>query len=308
MALIDIEVINTAKAVDLKKFLELEGFNFVKESENNYRGKKDGCTIVVTYKYTNPVYFWYNKGQSGDIIKYVMENVTSGDFRKAVEYILKSKINTEYDKKNYYNEERIEKEKANFNIQYTTKEMKRVYAYLCKTRGIRASIVKEFVNKGLLAEDERHNALFLHINEGNTIVGADKIGTHSNIRFKGTIACSDNNYGFSFKVGDESKFKSILVFESPIDLISFYQLNEGKLGNVLLLSTGGTSKINVIQIYLHTYKIIDTIYFCMDNDESGNNAFINISNEYCKYNIIDKREDLINANVKDWNDLLIKKL
>ena len=304
MALIKDEIIFKAKAIDLKSFLEDEGFTFDKESEYNYRCKEEH-TLLLTYKYATPIYFWYNKGQKGSIVDYVMSNITGNNFRMAIDYILKDGIDRTSTTP-HYNEKHVADESTCLDIKYS-KEMKHMYAYLCKTRGIKATIIKEFIQKGMLAEDQRHNALFLHRNEEDEVCGADISGTNSNIKFKGVVKGSNQKYGFSLKLGNDFDFKKIIVFEAPINLISYYQLNQYNLDNCLLLSTGGSSKINVIETYLNIYKSVETICVCTDNDCAGNVAYINIKKQYGKYNVVDSREKLLGANVNDFNELLLKK-
>ncbi|OAA87789.1 DUF3991 and TOPRIM domain-containing protein [Clostridium ljungdahlii] len=305
MPLLEDEIINKAKSVDLKSFLESQGFNFIEESTNNYRSKEEH-TLVVTYKYETPIYFWYKYGQQGNIINYVMSNITSNDFRKAVKYLLKDSINSTRQTL-CYKKNSAETKRASIDIKYSTNEIKHVYGYLCKTRGINAKVINEFISKGLLGEDERHNALFLHLNEMNKVVGADKCGTNSyiNTRFKGVVSGSNQNYGFAYKIG--TKFKNLMVFEAPIDLISYFQINQSILHNCLLLSTGGSAKINIIQTYISIYESIDTICVCTDNDDSGHKAYMNIKNQYRNCNVMDGRQELRSKGVKDFNELLMKR-
>lgn len=305
MALLKDEIIFNAKAIDLKSFLEGEGFTFVKESVYTYRCKEEH-TLVLTYKFNNPLYFWHRKGQKGNIVDYVMQNITENNFRSAIDYILKDGINRTR-LTPYYEEKLVETKNTSLNIKYSS-DMKHMYAYLCKTRGIDSYILKELINKGLLWEDQRHNALFLHLNENNEMVGADITGTNSSIKFKGVVKGSNQKYGFSIKAGNEFAFKKLIVFEAPIDAISYFQMNQSDLNGSILLSTGGSSKINtVIKTYLNIYKSIESIYVCSDNDCAGNEVYININELYKNYNIVDGREKLLCANVKDFNDLLLKK-
>lgn len=52
--------------------------------------------------------------------------------------------------------------------------MRRVYAYLTKTRNISAETVNEFVSKGLIIEDERHNLTFKMKDKEDNIIGVVK--------------------------------------------------------------------------------------------------------------------------------------
>jgi len=303
MGLIKDEDVCRAKSIDLKSFLEYEGFSFVKESEYGYRSKEEH-TLVITYKYGTPIYFWYNKGQKGKIVEYVMCNITGNNFRGAIDYLLNGGVDVTSSTENY-NKGSLESKIGNINIEYSSNK-KRMFSYLNRTRAIKGTIINDFISKGLLGEDQLHNVLFLHLNESDKIIGADKCGTNSfsNVKFKGVVAGSNQNYGFSLKIGTE--LKKILVFEAPIDLLSFYQMNQCCLDNCLLLSTGGSSKVKVIKTYLNIYKSVDTICVCTDNDSAGDEAYENIKKLYDNYSIVDGRGELLSTGCNDFNDLLLK--
>lgn len=75
-----------AKRVDLKTFLERQGYTFIMESKNHYRCIQDN-TLTITYKYKDPIYFWFNRDQEGDIITWVRENITNNDYKEAIKYL-----------------------------------------------------------------------------------------------------------------------------------------------------------------------------------------------------------------------------
>ncbi len=63
--------------------------------------------------------------------------------------------------------------------------MRNVFAYLYQTRKIDSKIVEALVREGLLYQDKRGNAVFLHKDENGQIVGAEIQGTNTYKRFKG---------------------------------------------------------------------------------------------------------------------------
>ncbi len=63
--------------------------------------------------------------------------------------------------------------------------MRNVFAYLCQTRKIDSKIVEALVREGLLYQDKRGNAVFLHEDENGQIIGAEIQGTNTYKRFKG---------------------------------------------------------------------------------------------------------------------------
>lgn len=195
-------------------------------------------------------------------------------------------------------------ENVDIDIKYSD-NTKRVYAYLVKTRGIDPKIVNELIGNGSISEDDKHNVVFYHKDSDGKVRGADITGTNTYKRFKGTVRNSNENYGFTIKVGNEPK--SILIFEAAIDLLSYFQLYKDNLENSVLLSVGGCEKIKMIKNYLNTYKGIDTIIVSSDNDVAGSHCVSNIKTMYSTYQVIDNREELIKFDVKDFNELLLKK-
>lgn len=288
-----------AKRVDLKTFLERQGYTFIMESKNHYRCIQDN-TLTITYKYKDPIYFWFNRDQEGDIITWVRENITNNDYKEAIKYLV-----DECDDIEHYIPQYKEKiENVDIDIKYSD-NTKRVYAYLVKTRGIDPKIVNELIGNGSISEDDKHNVVFYHKDSDGKVRGADITGTNTYKRFKGTVRNSNENYGFTIKVGNEPK--SILIFEAAIDLLSYFQLYKDNLENSVLLSVGGCEKIKMIKNYLNTYKGIDTIIVSSDNDVAGSHCVSNIKTMYSTYQVIDNREELIKFDVKDFNELLLKK-
>ncbi|OOM09454.1 DUF3991 and TOPRIM domain-containing protein [Clostridium saccharobutylicum] len=288
-----------AKRVDLKTFLEKQGYTFIMESKNHYRCIQDN-TLTVTYKYKDPIYFWFSRDQEGDIITWVRENITNNDYKEAIEYLAEGCEDIAY----YIPQPKEKIENVDIDIKYSD-NTKRVYAYLVKTRGIDPKIVNELIDNGSISEDDRHNVVFHHKDSSGKIKGADLTGTNTYKRFKGTVRNSNENYGFTIKVGSEPQ--SILIFEAAIDLLSYFSLNKDNLENCLLLSISGCEKIKMIKNYLDTNKGINIIFVCSDNDTAGSHCVSNIEVMYSAYEVIDNREELIKFDVKDFNELLLKK-
>ena len=73
-------------------------------------------------------------------------------------------------------------------IPERAESMRNVFAYLCKARKIDSKIVSDLAHNGLLYQDKRGNAVFLHINDNGEILGAELQGTNTYHRFKGVAA------------------------------------------------------------------------------------------------------------------------
>ena len=99
-------------------------------------------------------------------------------------------------------------------IPERAESMRNVFAYLCKARKIDSKIVSDLAHNGLLYQDKRGNAVFLHIDDNGEILGAELQGTNTYQRFKGVAAGTADSV-FSLKVGTPNK---VYVFESAIPL------------------------------------------------------------------------------------------
>lgn len=303
MALISKEIIEELKTIDLKEFLEKhEGFTFIKDGKDYYRCIEHSSLLL---KFINGVfsYCWSSMDQKGDIIEFVKRNNTNDDFRGAIEYLVKGSYGKSYIPKEY-KLAAVKEGNANIQIDYSN-NMSRVYAYMAKSRQISPKIINELIQKKLIWQDDKNNLVIRYLDRKNVVVGAELIGTNTFKRFKKTVENTNESYGFTLKFG--TQINTIIVFEAPIDLLSFYDINFGQLDNAVLLSLGGSEKTQKIQTYLNDYRDIKTIIVCTDNDTAGNVAYNNIKNTYADYNIIDGREQLILENLKDFNELLLQR-
>lgn len=170
--------------------------------------------------------------------------------------------------------------------------MRKVFAYLCKTRGISADIVSQLAHEKLLYQDIRGNAVFVHKNDNGEIVGAEIQGTNSEKRYKG-VAQGTSDSVFAMKIGEPKK---CYVFESAIDLMSFKQIaNQEKIKNSVLVSMAGLKPNSLKSIAESGMKI----YSCVDNDDAGHEFEIANGLPSC-------RKVLVDNGVKDYNELLKK--
>ena len=182
--------------------------------------------------------------------------------------------------------------KKELEMPEKAENMKKVFAYLCKTRGISSDIVSQLAHEKLLYQDIRGNAVFVHKDDNGEIIGAEIQGTNSEKRYKG-VARGTSNSVFAFKIGEPKK---CYVFESAIDLLSFKQLaNQEKIQNSVLISMAGLKPSCLKKFADDGLKI----YSCVDNDEAGR-AFEAVNNlQSC-------RKVLEENGVKDYNELLKK--
>jgi len=291
------EEVDKIKQLSIVDFCDKQGIE-LKKSGRYYSLKEHDSLVIDTQKNN---FVWNSRQKNGDIINFVQEYYNV-DFKKAIEIITNKDIKEitssaykEYQEKTIS----LEEIKKSFDSDLVkNKDMRRVYAYLTKTRNISAETVNEFVSKGLIIEDERHNLTFKMKDKEDNIIGVVKketgyiklnyINTHSDIK------------GFSFVTKGKNPDK-LFFFEAPLDLMSFYEMNKDKLKNSILVSMQGL-KHNCIIENMKYYGIND-ISVCVDNDDGGK-KFINFIKEEFK----DNNPKFFIPKSKDWNeDIKIEK-
>ena len=100
-------------------------------------------------------------------------------------------------------------------------DTRRVFAYL-RSRGIDAEIINHCIKHGQLYEDAaHHNCVFVGYKHDKPTYGALR-GTLSDTTFAGEVPGSDKR--FSFAVPLRAGGKTLCVFESAIDALSYLTL------------------------------------------------------------------------------------
>lgn len=248
-----------------------------------------------------------SKEAGGGIIQFVMY-MEQLEFRKAVEKLMAYK--------NIYQEPseqavRFIKEAKeatsdieSFELPKRAENYRRLYAYLIKTREIDKAIVDYYVRHHKIYEDDRHNVVFCGGDENGVVRSASRRGTYDlpgKDAFKGLVKHSDKRFPFSF----EGKSERLLVFEAPIDMMSFQTLlkesGQPKHGaKDSFIALNGIANEGFCS-YLKNHSNIKSICFCLDNDEAGVSSTANL------IKIIDEQElgsyelDIKVPIHKDWN-------
>lgn len=176
-----------------------------------------------------------------------------------------------------------------------------VFAYLVQTRKIHQDVVKEFVDKKLLYENQKKSCVFVGVDQEGTEKYASIRSTNTmGEPFKGEASGSDKRYGFA-KLGTNDK---LTIVEAPIDLLSYMSIyHYHGLSHLIkddhILSLGGVSDMSLKQ-YLQDHPEVKSIQLGLDNDKAGNEACNSIYKNYSdKYQI--KR---ISFQQKDFNEVL----
>lgn len=136
-----------------------------------------------------------------------------------------------------------------------------VFAYLINTRKINKDIVIDLVQKGLLYQDNKGNAVFLHKDINGNNIGAELQGTNTYKRFKG-VATGTKDSSFQYVKGNNPK--EVYAFESAIDMMSYVQLHK-EIKSAIFVSLAGLKPKPLQDLMQSGYKVIS----CVDNDIAG---------------------------------------
>jgi hypothetical protein len=189
--------------------------------------------------------------------------------------------------------------------------MSRVFAYMCQTRKIPAEVVSELAKAGLLYQSigtitgvfkgveqtfKVSNAVFVHRDESGKTVGGEVQGVITEKRYKG-VAQGTADSAFIFQPVPDKEVKRAYLFESAIDLMSFYSLcDKKKLDGAVFVSMAGLKPAYPKMLQAQGVEILS----CVDNDTAGR-AFEAETGFKRMGNMLETE------CVKDWNDLLKKR-
>jgi len=179
--------------------------------------------------------------------------------------------------------------------------MKNIFAYLIKTRGINQTIVQEMVQRKALYQDIHKNCVFVSRDDSGKPVFASVRGTNTYKKFVADAFGCDYSYGLFLPNGGDR----LIVTESAIDAMSVMNLLEiggtdHKAYDYLALSGCGKTEVIETHLHNHDYRIVD---LCLDNDEAGRRAAKALSvriKEISKAAVYTE----LPGNEKDYNDVL----
>ena len=318
-------LVNKARHADLLEYFRSSGYQIEQHGVNFYVKDYPGLCIRPD---NNQWYNHYtNEGRTNNSLD-CLTNVCGRDFTQAVFELtgedISIKRSSEFKNKEHkprYTSSPIpvlrkdfsEKENKEPKMPKQSKNMRRIFAYFCQTRKIPAEIVEELVHAKLLYQSENNfisnkdgedhtfrnaNAVFVHKDENGKVIGAEIQGTSSYKRYKGVASgTGESCFMFAPVPSADKKPKKAFLFESAIDLMSFYSFcDKQKLVGCILVSMAGLKPTVPKKLEASGVQIVS----CVDNDDAGrkfesDNGFIRP--ESVK-NYLDKN------NFKDWNELL----
>ena len=272
--------IDKANAVDLEKFLRAQGETLVR-SGKEYRWKAHDSLTVCGNKW-----FRHSQSKGGLPVDFVME-FYGKSFPEAVQMLTGEP-----------GEAQPETDPAPspaFRLPLRNVTNANILNYLTQERKLSPSLVNFFIVAGDIYEDAaHHNVVFV----GRDADGHPRYASSRGIRekFRQDAAGAEKAFGFAHRGTD----KQLLVFEAPIDLLSFIELFPKNWQQHNYLSLGGVSG-KALRQFLSERPDMERVFLCLDADKAGEDA--------CK-RLAALLPDTVSVTriqpcMKDWNDVLV---
>ena len=272
--------IDKANAVDLEKFLRAQGETLVR-SGKEYRWKAHDSLTVCGNKW-----FRHSQSKGGLPVDFVME-FYGKSFPEAVQMLTGEP-----------GEAQPEADPAPspaFRLPLRNVTNANILNYLTQERKLSPSLVNFFIAAGDIYEDAaHHNVVFV----GRDADGHPRYASNRGIneKFRQDAAGAEKAFGFAHRGTD----KQLLVFEAPIDLLSFIELFPKNWQQHNYLSLGGVSG-KALRQFLSERPDVERVFLCLDADKAGEDA--------CK-RLAALLPDTVSVTriqpcMKDWNDVLV---
>ena len=272
--------IDKANAVDLEKFPRAQGETLVR-SGKEYRWKTHDSLTVCGNKW-----FRHSQSKGGLPVDFVME-FYGKSFPEAVQMLTGEPGEAQ--------PEAGPAPSPAFRLPLRNVTNANILNYLTQERKLSPSLVNFFIVAGDIYEDAaHHNVVFV----GRDADGHPHYASSRGIRekFRQDAAGAEKAFGFAHRGTD----KQLLVFEAPIDLLSFIELFPKNWQQHNYLSLGGVSA-RALQQFLSERPDVERVFLCLDADKAGEDA--------CK-RLTALLPDTVSVTriqpcMKDWNDVLV---
>ena len=271
--------IDRANAANLEDFLRAQGETLVR-SGKEYRWKTHDSLTVCGNKW-----FRHSQSKGGFPVDFVME-FYGKSFPEAVQMLTGEP-----------GEAQPEADPAPspaFRLPLRNVTNANILNYLTQERKLSPSLVNFFIAAGDIYEDAaHHNVVFVGRDADGHPRYASSRGIHE--KFRQDAAGAEKAFGFAHRGTD----KQLLVFEAPIDLLSFIELFPKNWQQHNYLSLGGVSG-KALRQYLSERPDVERVFLCLDSDKAGEDA--------CK-RLAGLLPDTVSVTriqpcMKDWNDVL----
>ena len=272
--------IDKANAVDLEKFLRAQGETLVR-SGKEYRWKAHDSLTVCGNKW-----FRHSQSKGGFPVDFVME-FYGKSFPEAVQMLTGEP-----------GEAQPGADPAPspaFRLPLRNVTNANILNYLTQERKLSPSLVNFFIAAGDIYEDAaHHNVVFV----GRDADGHPRYASSRGIqeKFRQDVAGAEKAFGFAHRGTD----KQLLVFEAPIDLLSFIELFPKNWQQHNYLSLGGVSG-KALRQFLSERPDVERVFLCLDADKAGEDACKRLAALLPDTVSVTR----IQPSMKDWNEVLV---
>ena len=284
-----------AAYVNLPQFLMAHGFDLKKVGREYVWKDHDSLHIKDNGPGERGQWFRFSENKGGDNIGFLREYMGMS-FVDAVEALTGEHIDRTYTPSRTYEPKPVQQTARELSLAEAD-NARRVFAYLCKTRGLDYDLVASLVRQGVIAQEEKTgNVLFKYYDEQGKVIGAEKVGTSTDHKFKGIATGSAAGHGFEVVRGTGEK---AFFFESAIDMLSYLQMHDKELTDCRLVSMMGVKPNIVLDTMLRHNISPENVSLCSDNDTAGNEFAQRLQEQYP-----DMKRVITPDTYKDWNDML----
>lgn len=284
-----------ANLVNLPQFLMSHGFDLKKVGKEYVWKEHDSLHIKDNGPGECGQWFRFSENKGGDNIGLLREYMDMS-FIDAVEALTGELIDRTYTPSHTYEPKPVQQTARELSLAEAD-NCRRVFAYLCKTRGLDYDMLSALVKKGVISQEEKTgNVLFKYFDTDGKVIGAEKVGTSTEHKFKGIATGSVGGHGFEVVRGTGEK---AFFFESAIDMLSYLQMHSKELDNCRLVSMMGVKPSIVLDTMLRHNIAAENVFLCSDNDTAGNEFAQRLQEQYP-----DMKRIITPDTYKDWNDML----
>ena len=274
--------IDKANAVNLEKFLRAQGETLVR-SGKEYRWKAHDSLTVCGNKW-----FRHSQSKGGFPVDFVME-FYGKSFPEAVQMLTGEPGEAQ--------PEAGPAPSPAFRLPLRNVTNANILNYLTQERKLSPSLVNFFIAAGDIYEDAaHHNVVFV----GRDADGHPHYASSRGIRekFRQDAAGAEKAFGFAHR----GTGKQLLVFEAPIDLLSFIELFPKNWQQHSYLALGGVSA-KALQQFLSERPDMERVFLCLDADKAGEDACNRLAGLLPDTVSVTR----IQPCMKDWNDVLMRR-
>lgn len=302
-----------ARDASALEYAQANGYDLVREGGTYHLREHDSMIFTRDGRW-----FWNSRQLAGRALEFIQHY----EGRPLPEAVIRLSEPQTAQKNITYLPPPVAKKKP-FKLPEKSDNFKRLFAYLCDTRGLNGQIVSRLVKEDRLYESAEQ---VLNRNTGNTwvahnavFVGVDENGDARSAFLRGMNTCGKpfkhdvegSEVEFPFCLPGLTGVNTVAVFEAAIDAISHATLamlsgeDYRTMDRIALDCTWAEPLI----VYLRSHPAISEIRLCLDNDVAGTAGMEKIRMELIRHGYTQERGFQVITSLppakKDWNEYLV---